>query len=78
MPSALRSYMCTLQGAESLSMTGLTQHVCLPVTYCYQNGDMVCQGQATVRNKTKQNLRQKKQCHFVYKYLDQEAVIYKQ
>ncbi|KAL4219660.1 hypothetical protein ACF0H5_022232 [Mactra antiquata] len=28
------------KGAESLAMAGLTQHVCLSITYCYQNGDL--------------------------------------
>ncbi|XP_052790535.1 nucleoporin NUP188-like isoform X2 [Mya arenaria] len=32
------------KGGEALSLAGLTGYVCLPISYCYQNGDTSIQG----------------------------------
>ncbi|WAR31430.1 NU188-like protein [Mya arenaria] len=33
-----------IKGGEALSLAGLTGYVCLPISYCYQNGDTSIQG----------------------------------
>ncbi|XP_053381028.1 nucleoporin NUP188-like isoform X2 [Mercenaria mercenaria] len=54
------------KGAESLAMAGLTQHVCLPVTYCYQNGDVSYPGPKPGQGKAVRPQQPQVTWHSVY------------